>query len=67
MSVPVGQMDREAWVRREGLTRSGDKYYKVVQAANGGSAWREVQVPEEILVSERAARACHSRDSMCFQ
>jgi 1-aminocyclopropane-1-carboxylate deaminase/D-cysteine desulfhydrase-like pyridoxal-dependent ACC family enzyme len=37
MAVSVGQMDREVWVRREGLTLSGNKYYKLVQAADEGS------------------------------
>ena len=37
MAVSVGQMDREAWVRREGLTLSGNKYYKLMEAADGGS------------------------------
>ena len=34
--TPIEQVDHEVWMRRENIVRSGNKYYKVVQAADGG-------------------------------
>ncbi len=38
-----------------GLLISGGRYYKQVQAADGGTAFREVKVPTEVLLAEKMA------------
>ena len=52
---PVGSYNRVAWMRREGVTKSGDRYYKLVTLADSTTAWKEVTVPSEILAEEKAS------------
>jgi hypothetical protein len=55
LALPVGQMNRESWMRKEGVVKSGDKYYKLIQLADSSTAWKEVEIPPDILAQERAA------------
>jgi hypothetical protein len=45
MRAPVGSYNRVAWMKREGVYKSGEKYYKLIQLADSSTAWKEVDLP----------------------